>query len=345
MPRVAAPASPLLDAIWHAEVDDYVVAAGWSNPAGLLAVALGSGPIVLFDREGRRLVSLAGHKVGTSSISWSADGRFLVSGGQDGHVRVWDATAGACVADAEAGAAWVECVACSPVGEVFASAAGRTLRLWSLRGEALRRYPDHPSTIADLRWQRTAPYFATACYGQLAVFSADSDKPAKRFTWKGSILAVAWSPDGNYAATGNQDATVHFWYRKSGKDLEMSGYPAKVRELSWDGSSRYLATGGSSSPIVWDCAGKGPAGSKPIQLDGHRDLLTSLAYQWTGPLLASGARDGEVHVWHPTRGERATGRFTMGGPITALCWSPDDRVLAATSGGGRVVVLAAPSTL
>ena len=64
---------------------------------------------------------------------------------------------------------------------------------------------------------------------------------------------MAWSPDGKVLAHGNQDATVHFWYAQTGTDLQMSGYPTKVRELGWDFTSRYLATGGGRMPCVWDC--------------------------------------------------------------------------------------------
>ena len=40
----------------------------------------------------------------------------------------------------------------------------------------------------------------------------------------------------------------------------MYGFPTKVLELSWNSTGRWLATGGSSSVILWDCSGKGPAG-------------------------------------------------------------------------------------
>src|SRR5260221_14213499 len=43
-----------------------------------------------------------------------------------------------------------------------------------------------------------------------------------------------------YIATGDQDSTVHFWKVASGRDLMAQGYATKVRNLSWDSSSRYL---------------------------------------------------------------------------------------------------------
>jgi WD40 repeat protein len=95
---------------------------------------------------------------------------------------------------------------------------------------SVKAYPEQPSTIADVQGQPDSSFFTVAAYRKLSTFSATSTEAVKEFAWKGSILKVAWSSDGNYVVTGNQDATVHFWYRKTGRDLEMSGYPAKIRD-------------------------------------------------------------------------------------------------------------------
>jgi WD40 repeat protein len=75
------------------------------------------------------------------------------------------------------------------------------------------------------------------------LFGVSQEAPQRRFEWKGSILRLAWSPNGRFVATGDQDSTVHFWFEEDRRDLQMSGYPTKVREL-WNAASRYLATGG-----------------------------------------------------------------------------------------------------
>ena len=127
---------------------------------------------------------------------------------------------------------------------LLASAAGKKLRLWDSAGQLKRELPAHPSTIADLQWKPGEPLLVSIAYGQLAGWSPEKPEPVRRYEWSGSMLAVAWSPDGKFLATGDQDATVHFWILKTGKDLQMAGYQTKVRELSWDQRSRYLATGG-----------------------------------------------------------------------------------------------------
>jgi len=332
----------LLTDAWSAELGDHIVSAQWSPDGTRFATAFIGGPITIFTAEGDVVHRLSGHEHGTHCISWSADGRFLASGGQDGVGRIWDAASGRRHASLDAGASWVERVAFSPRKDFLLTAAGRTLRLWNSGGEMLREYPRFASTIADIQWQRDDLFFAAAGYGQVVTHGVETASD-KAFAWKGSILAIAWSPDANFIATGNQDATVHFWYRKSGRDLEMSGYPAKIRELSWDATSRYLATGGSPTVMIWDCAGKGPAGTRPTLLEGHNALLSALMFDPKGVFLASGCQGGRVYVWnHRAVPERPLRGSELGSAVTQLRWSPDGARLAATSADGLVCVYRRP---
>jgi WD40 repeat protein len=325
--------------VWEGQLDDHAIGAAWSPDGSRLAAAAVGGPVAIFDAtSGHRMATIPGHNFGTTSLSWRFDGGAIATGGQDGTVRIWEPESAGLLHALDAGAGWVEAVAFATHRDWLVSAAGRKLRLWNSKGELVTDYAPHPSTISDVAWQIGEPYFTTAAYGQLAIFRPGEPQPYKKFEWKGSILRVVWSPDSNYVATGNQDASVHFWYRRSGKDLEMSGYSAKVRELAWDATSRYLATGGSPVVTVWDCGGKGPAGTRPIQLDGHNALPTALAYQHKGPLLASGCRTGRVCLWSPAKGEDLLFSATLDGEITRLSWSPDDRLLAAATSEGAIRV-------
>ena len=330
--------APALDVAWESDLEDHVVELAYSADGQWIAAATIGGPIAVYSAESGILKALLpGHHPGTLTMSWRADSKLLASGGQDGMVRVWDLTGGtsACW---PAGAQWVERVAYSASADYLACAAGRALRLHNSTGGLLRSYPDHPSTISDIAWQPGEHIFATSCYGQLATWRVNGEEPLKKFEWKGSILCVAWSPDANYVATGNQDASVHLWYRKSGKHLEMSGYPHKVRELAWDSDSRYLATGGSRVVIIWDCSGRGPAGTTPIQLEGHYLSVSALSFQREGSLLASGGRDGRVFLWTPRKSTRPLRQSMLPGEVTRVCWHSSGRRLAASSSTGAIRV-------
>jgi WD40 repeat protein len=226
----------------------------------------------------------------------------------------------------------------SPHGNSLVSAAGKKLRLWNDRGGLLRAYPDQPASIADIKWSSKGKEFAAAGYGGVSFFNPEGkgDEPRTRFSWKGSVLAIAWSPDGKFIAGGGQDCSVHFWYMKDGKDLEMTGYPQKVRELSWDASSTYMATGGGDLVTIWNCSGKGPAGSTPISLAFHEMALSALAFQNCGPLLASACSAGMLAFWLPGGSKRVLSHTKLDDGISQLAWAPNDARLAIGGEAGYV---------
>ena len=74
-----------------------------------------------------------------------------------------------------------------------------------------------------------------------------------------------------------QDGSVQLWYVASGTQSQMQGYEAKVSATEWSGNGRYLATAAGSSLVVWDFSGKGPEGSRPIELRSHSERISALA--------------------------------------------------------------------
>jgi len=323
---------------WNQPIDDHAIALGWSLDGSTVAVASISGPVSLFDvASGTLKFLLTGHGFGTTDLSWCPDGKRLATSGQDGKVRLWNASNGQELAALDGGAAWVEQIAWSPKGDYFVSGAGKKLRLWNSDGTIAQRYPDLAQTNSALIWSPSGKDFAAAGYGGVCVVRPGStDDLTTTYPWKGSLLALAWSPDGKMLAGGAQDCSVHFWYVKSGEDLEMAGYPYKVRELAWDSTSRFLATGGGEAVTVWDCSGKGPAGSKPLTFKLHEKPISALAFQHRGPLLASASSEGKIAIWHPESAKKSLANIEFTEGISKLAWSPGDGRLLVGGENGAV---------
>ena len=326
-------------AVWSADVPDHVIAIAWSADGALVAAAAVSGPIlILHVGTGTTTRTLAGHGFGTAAVAFHPREPVLASVGQDGKVRLWDATFGSERVALDGGAKWVERLAWSPDGRLLATAGGKKVRLWDFTtGELVREYDKHGGTVADLEWQPGTGRLAVAAYGGVSIYDPTDAEPVDAFAWKGAPLKLAWAPNGKLLAHGNQDATVHFWYADTGRDLHMSGYPTKVRELSWDFTGRFLATGGGPSVCVWDCAGKGPEGTTPKMLGSQAGTLTCVAWQRRGFLVASGDDAGRVCLYQPANRTPLVGGATFDGTdISTLAWSPDDKRLAVGSGAGKV---------
>lgn len=103
---------------------------------------------------------------------------------------------------------------------------------------------------------------------------------------------------------------------------------------------RFLATGGGSVVTVWDCSGKGPENTTPLQLQAHDESATVnvLTFQRAGAMLASGGSDGKVFLWQPNQGKRLLAESALDSSITQAAWSGDDRRLAIGTEAGMVVV-------
>lgn len=326
-----------LDAVWRIIIDDYVIDAEWSPDGSLLAAAAVSGPVACLNTENGELAwNVHAHGFGTTEVAWHPGLEMLTSAGQDGTVRHWDPADGTEIATLVGGDIWVEHVAWSPNGKILASSAGKQLRLWDPAGSLIRTFDRHQSTISDIAWAPEGGDIVTGSYGALQFWNVSSEKPVRTLEWQGSILTIAWSPDGRYIATGEQDSTVHFWTVKTGKDLQMWGFPTKVRELAWDVSGKYLATGGGPTVAVWNCAGRGPEGRKPILLDAHEEVLTALAFHPGMTLLASADEAGHLALWQPDVSNEPLDHLVVDGAISVLQWSPDGRSLIVATETGSI---------
>jgi WD40 repeat protein len=331
--------APPMNQRWRVALDESAVSVSWSSSGLWLAAVSAGGTGYIFEAvSGQCVQQLMAHRSGATRVAWHPKIPLLATAGQDGVVRLWEPRLDGLIKELNCGAEWVEHLAWSDSGKYLAIAAGRKLKVWDTSGELIREYPDHSHTIAAIAWKADSEELVSACYGQLQFWSPEEAQALRTFSWKGSMLSLAWSPDGRYLCHGNQDATVHFWIVTSGQELQMWGYPTKVREIAWDHRSRYLATGGGSSITVWDCSGKGPANTKPAVLKYHDAPLSRLAYQRSGSVLASGCGSGQVALWKPSKRKTPDAIGSLPGEIIDLTWSPDDGLLAAAAADGSVAV-------
>jgi WD40 repeat protein len=331
--------APTLVGRWRGEIDDYVNALAWSGDGKLIAAASVSGTITIYDAQaGSVHKALPGHLMGTAQVAWQPKSHRLASIGQDGKAAVWDADTGERLHILSLGASWGECLAWNRDGTLLATGVGKIVRLWDAHGKQEREFTDHPSTVTDLQWKPGVDQLAAGAYGGAVIWASDTNEAIKRLAWQGSTLKLAWSPNGRILAAGQQDSSIIFWDTRKAEPSMMWGYPTKIRELAWDRTSRYLATGGGETVVVWDFSGAGPEGSKPLMLTAHQDLLASLAFQHRGDMLASGGQDGAVLLWKPGQQDAPLAGFRGMGEVSHVVWSPDDSALAVGDAGGAVAV-------
>lgn len=326
---------------WSAAVGDYAIAGGWTLRGEVLVVGDAAGGIYAFDgKSGASVWARQGaHEGGVLAMEIHPSGTAFATAGQDGRVLIWDAAEGQVSQAIGVGSGWVENLAWSPNGECLAASCSRQVRVYGADGAESWRSDDHPSTVSAIAWS-SARELASACYGRVTFFDASTGDLRQKLEWKGSLVSMVLSPDGDIVACGSQDNSVHFWRRSTEQDSMMSGYAGKPSALAFDNTGTLLATGGGAAVTVWSFQGNGPEGTRPGVLEDHVQPVTTLAFARRGMRLASGARDGAVVVWSLQRdgGGDPAGDAFVEDVVAELYWRPDGRALAALDARGGVTV-------
>jgi WD40 repeat protein len=112
----------------------------------------------------RDYLTLTGHDGPVYCVDCSTDGKLIVSGGQDGKLRVWEATSGRMIASLAAHQDWVLSVDFSPDGRRIASAGmDGKVRVWDLetRREILA-LEGHEDIVSEVAFSHSGTMIATA---------------------------------------------------------------------------------------------------------------------------------------------------------------------------------------
>lgn len=326
---------------WAAQLDDYAIDLAWSPDGQRLAAASAAGGLSVFSAaDGTRSATLPGHEEGTNCLAWHPSQPLLASGGQDGAVKFWDAASGQHAATARLGSAWVEHLAWRPGegGTFLAATAGRDLVFVNADASIRHRFKPAPKTLSALVWHPRGGCIACAYFGGVVLWDADDFVAQKEFPYANGIHALVWSPDERWLVSGNQDPSVHLWLPEQDQEFHMSGYEGKVKELAFDRTSRWLATGGGKDACLWDCSGAGPEGREPLMFP-HDAKVCAVAFQHAHGTLATASADGVVQLWSPDRKQPLRATVRMPVAATRVVWSPDDSALAVGTENGAIYVL------
>jgi WD40 repeat protein len=275
---------------------------------------LGDEALLFAPEEGERRVAVHGGAI----LASVCDGHRILTGGDDGRVveTTLDGAPREIAADPKK--RWIDQLALAGDGG-FAWSAGKTAHVQPKKGAA--RSMEAPSTVAGLAFAPKGFRLAVAHYNGVSLWFPNAQAAPEKLEWKGSHLAVAFSPDGRFLVTAMQEPTLHGWRVADGKHMRMSGYSARVRSLSWAADGSYLATSGSEQLILWPYDGKdGPMGKQPKMLAPMQARVAAVACHPSQPVVAVGYADGTVVLVRAEDGAEILARRPGGAPVTALGW-------------------------
>ena len=194
----------------------------------------------------------------------ASDGSRIVMGGDDGKLVALDAKGEVTLISTDAKRRWIDNVALHPDGAV-AWSAGKTAFVRS--GKAEEKSFEVPSTVGGLAFAPKGLRLAIAHYNGVTLWFPNMMATAEVLEWAGSHLGVVFSPDNKFLVTAMHEPALHGWRLADNRHMRMTGYPGRVRSMSWSVGGKALATSGADAIIMWPFASKdGPMGKEPAML-------------------------------------------------------------------------------
>jgi WD40 repeat protein len=322
--------------------DAPAAACAFSRDGKTVAFALGDGrvrflPADVKEAPGDALEPV--HKGAVLSLIADPIGDGFISGGDDGRLLRLAADGSASEIANHKGK-WVDKLAAHRSNGSFAASVGKMALVVDKSGE-MREFGPHASTVAAIDFSKDGSRIAAAHYGGITVWSIGQvTLPPRRFAWQGSHVALKWSTDGKFIATGTQENDIHVWRIAQATDMRMQGYPAKVKSLSWSADARWLYT--SSQPVftAWPFAGKGPEGKPPLQFgDEGAGLLTVVAAHPAAEFVAGGYDSGELQLADIKTRRSVVLKMADGSAVSCLAWSPGGFHLAVGNDNGDLLAI------
>ncbi len=167
----------------------------------------------------------------------------------------------------------------------------------------------HDGTQLAIATANGITVFDTYTGKELALFSAPLD----------NVTALAFSPDNRTIASASGNATLHLWNTHTGEHSThlWHAYPVVALEFSPDGNT--LASGSFREIRLWNLTTGQPTHASV--LEGHRDMVTTLAFSSDSKTLASTSFYGTVLLWDVETGQRRHNLPAHTDAITALAFS------------------------
>ncbi len=298
------------------------------------AFVCGEENVALVDRQGE-IAKIAAHAGGI--LCAVSDGERVVMGGDDGKVVALDAKGEVATLATDPKRRWIDNVALHPDGTI-AWSVGKLAFIRSPKGE--EKSLDVPSTVGGLAFAPKGLRLAVSHYGGATLWFPNMAATPEFLAWAGSHLAVTFSPDNKFLVTAMHEAALHGWRLADNRHMRMTGYPSRVKSMSWSADGKFLATSGADTVIMWPFASKdGPMGKEPAMLAPLQARVAVVACHPKQSVLAAGYSDGTILMVRLEDGAEILVRRNGMPAVSALGWNAKGTWLAFADEEGNAGLL------
>lgn len=275
--------------------------------------------------------------------AFSPDGKYVVTGGSDPTVRMWEAQTGKPVLEFTSSDAsgypgsGIYTDLFSPDGKYILTTVAASAQLRAVATNSVERtFRGHYELVAASAFSHDGKYILTGSLDTTArLWDAQTGRELRQFVGnRREVRGVAFSPDDNLVATASGDSTARIWDRATGKQLhQLTGHTSSVRSVTFSPDGKYILTASEDGTArIWDSS----TGQELTRLSGHKGSVNAAVYSPDGRYILTGGADQTVRIWDSKTGQEVR-RFTAHlDAVNSVAFSPDGKLLL-TAGADNTV--------
>jgi WD40 repeat protein/ankyrin repeat protein/serine/threonine protein kinase len=295
--------------------------------------------------------SFDGHTKAVTSLAFTGDGRFILSGSDDTTLRLWEASSGRCIRVFESQKLEVKAVAVSSDGRWAISGAHNehqqkerenTLCLWETSsGRMVRSFDGHTANVHALAISADGRRMLVGSWNEETSEGCALANFAKDPLRKGSSgLAIMLAEHERKVKSGYYIRALRLWDIESGRCVRNFDQPpgnvdcvalSPNGQWAFGGIEKYKHYG-DGSVRQWDVS----SGRCVRVMEGHSDGTGCLALSSDGRWLVSGGGDAALRLWDVASGGCIRVLEGHRGKVGTVAISPDDRLVLSSSGDSTV---------